>query len=64
MFLNWITAMVRNAVLKGFRQAVEELELEEDEAPEAIDFIKERMTALPPSAEVNGRAPRKTKASV
>ncbi len=55
MFLNWITALVKAAVLKGFREAAEELELAHEEVPDAtLDALRGRMTTLPaPSA--NGK---------
>ena len=56
MFLNWISALIKAAVLKGFREAVEELDLEATPGDEsdAMEFLKERMTALPaPNGELN-----------
>jgi hypothetical protein len=48
MFLTWISAMIKAAVLRGFREAIEELDLEHDEAPDsALTALKGRMTALP-----------------
>jgi hypothetical protein len=71
MFLNWITRLIKTAVLRGFHEAVEELDLaEQDAAPDAtLAALKGRMTALPatlpspsPSPSSNGgRVRRKGK---
>ena len=62
MFLNWITALVKAAVLKGFREAAEELELESDDASDPLESLKVRMASLPaPSGNGEGRTPRKAK---
>ena len=58
MFLNWITAIVKAAVLKGFREAVEELDLAAPDQTHdaALEALRRRMTALPaPSANGMGK---------
>jgi hypothetical protein len=47
MFLNWITQLGKNAVLNGFREAVEKLALQQTDGEDALETFKKRMTALP-----------------
>jgi hypothetical protein len=61
MFLAWITQLVKRAVLKGFQEAVEELDLE-DGAPDALEALKGRMNTLPaPSSNGEGKKIAKAK---
>ena len=62
-FLTWITQCVKQAVLKGFAEAIDELELQADESPDGtLDALKGRMTSLP-AASSNGelKTTRKSK---
>lgn len=67
MFLNWITQLVKAAVLKGFREAAEELDLTAS-PPEAgsLEWFKGRAALPSPAAgsdaETNGRARKPAKA--
>lgn len=66
MFLNWITRLVRDAVLKGFQEATEQLELTHDPDDDAspLAALKERMNALPaPSSNGDGKKIAKSKTS-
>jgi hypothetical protein len=47
MFLAWISALVRAAVIKGFRDAIDDLNLDASEAPDALEDLQQRMKALP-----------------
>jgi hypothetical protein len=57
MFLSWITQLVKRAVLKGFQEAAEELDLQDgNDTPEALESLKGRMNALPaPSSNGEGK---------
>lgn len=62
MFLAWITRLVREAVLKGFQEATEQLEL--TNGPDGNDTplaaLKDRMNSLPsPSSNGEGKLARK-----
>jgi hypothetical protein len=54
----WITQLVKRAVLKGFKEAVEELDLE-DNVLDVLETLKGRMNTLPPS---NGEGRKLAKA--
>lgn len=64
MFLNWITQLIKQAVLRGFHEAVAELDLRADGEGQALAEINSRMAIAAPTkdhaAETNGR--RKAKA--
>jgi len=44
MFLTWISQLVRAAVIRGFQQAVEDLNLEPDHDQDALEAFKGRLT--------------------
>ena len=67
MFLNWITQLVKAAVLKGFREAAEELDLTANQEPAgSLDWFKGRAALPSPAAgsdaETNGRTRKAAKA--
>lgn len=58
MFLAWITRVVKQAVLQGFREAVEELAIE-DGSPDAMAVLQGRMALPAPSS--NGEHEKPTR---
>ncbi len=50
--LNWITRLVKQAVLQGFREAIEEIDLHEaPEQAQALSTLQSRMASLPPPSK-------------
>lgn len=64
MFLAFITAAIRRAVLQGFREAVDELELasEPKTSPDPLAVLQERMRpALEDKSEPESKARKSAK---
>jgi hypothetical protein len=54
--LDWISDLFRQAALRGIRQALDEIGLDADHAPDPLPALQQRMSGALPEPSGNGMA--------